>query len=333
MKLSKIVIRYWWFLILLLIAGYFLISNVLENRTHNIETGFALDNTDRIAIISITQAAEQVNLQRTGTGWLVNNQSPASNDVVNALLRVISRLQPAGPVPISMNDTLIGAAQQSGAKIEIFSSRGLILRYWITSDPQANLPNIGYIEGAKRAYQLDLPNYDGLISRLFKTAPEYWIGNLIPTPNLEAINAVQVEVTSDLEQSFRIDITEPGQYRLYHIFSGAELKAFDANRINQFVSRLTQIQYADIANMSEAERAEVVFSEPDFIYTIFSNNSGKYELKVYPVRVEEYMDELGRPVNVDLNKVYVTVSGSKQVFIVNYIDMHEVMIGLAALLS
>lgn len=333
MKLSKIITRYWWFLILLFVAGYFLVSNVLENRTHNKETGFALDDTDRIAKISITQATEQVILQRTGTGWLVNNQSPAGNDVVNALLRVISRLQTGGPAPISKNDILIGNAQQSGTKVEIFSSRGLILRYWITSDQQANLPNVGYIEGAKRAYQLDLPNYDGVISRLFKTAPEYWIGNLIPMPNFEAINAVQVEVPSELEQSYRIDIPEPGQYRLYHIFSGAELEGFDAGRINQFVSRLTQIQYADIPTMSEAERAEVVFSEPDFIYTIFTRNSDKYELKVYPVRVEEYMDELGRPVNVDLNKVYVTVSGSKQIFIVNYIDLHEVMLGLASLLS
>lgn len=334
MGIKKFAIRFWWFIVLLLVSGYFLLSTVLQNRQNDKEIAFAIDNVDDVNRITIAHAHEEVVLQRSSTnGWLVNYDSPASIDAVNALLRVISRLQVDGPVPINANDSLLHLMQKQGTQIELFSNRRNLRRYTVATTDSEYLISIGHLEKAKRVYRISLPRYDGAIVDLFKTVPEYWIGNQVPTPSYESITAVQVEVPADLEQSYRIDIGDDGQYRLFHIFSGTEIDAFEESRVRHLITSLTQIPYASIVSMSDEERAAVIYSDPDFIYTIYSTESSKFELKVYPIPVDEYIDELGRPVNVDLNRVYVIVSGSKQVFVVNYIEMHSVLQGLSSFLS
>ncbi|MDY0254753.1 MAG: hypothetical protein RBR30_10130 [Tenuifilaceae bacterium] len=330
MKVSRLVIRFWWFLVLLVVAGYFLASNVLEARRSEHETGFAIDNVDRITRISLTQGSEHILLQRTSSNaWLINDEAPASSDAVNALLRVLARLQSAGPVPISANDTLLQYVSEQGVKVEVFSNRRKLRSFFAATVLSQSMGNIAHMENAERVYRISLPRYEGPIADLFKTVPEYWVGNQIPTPSLESINAVQVEIPADLEQSYRIHIADSGEFSLYHIFSGTEVSSFDLERVKRLVSNLTQITYTSMVSMSQQERAEVIYSEPDFIYTIFSPDDSKFELKVYPIPVDEYIDELGRPVNVDLNRLYVTVSGSSQVFVVNYIDIHSVLQGLS----
>ena len=323
--------KYWWFALLLIVAGYFLVANLVENRQQERETEFAVLDAEKIYRIEILHNNQKVLLQRTSTNsWLLNNNENASADAIGALLRVVTRLQLAGPVPISASDSLVGFIQQHGVEVKISSARKVIKHYWVASTSHTAIPNVAYLSGANNAYRVNLPSYEGKIANLFKTVPEYWIGNKVPMPSAHEISAVQVELPSNVEQSYRIDVISPTQFRLFHIYSGQQINAVNVDEVKELLSNLSQIQYHDIATLTNEERAAVIFSEPDFIFTIYTENGNKHELRVYPIPVDEYTDELGRTINVDLDRVYVTISGSKRVFIVKYIDMHSVLKGVAS---
>ncbi len=334
MRVKRLLIRYWWFIVLLIFAGYFLTQNILSNNRRDKEMGFAQHDTQGISQIVISSTDASITLQKTQSGsWLVNRDTPASTDAINALFRVISRLRTAGPVPITVNDTLDKFINTRGITVELFSGRRLIKEYSIAYTTQLNQHNVGLMKGSRQGYRLELPGFDGNIVSLFKTEEEYWVGNLLSMPSLSSINAVEVEVPYDPEQSYRVDISDTGEYRVFNVYNGVEISEVNSARVKQFLDNLTSVPYTGIASLSSEEKAAIVYSEPDFIYNIYQKDGKIHLLKVFPIPVDEYIDELGRPVNVDLNRVYLTVSGSNQVFIANFIDLHQLLRNLLSFVN
>lgn len=326
MKIKRLLIRYWWFVILLVFAGYFLAQNIITNNRRDNEMGFAQQNTQIISQVVISSNDASVTLQKTPTGsWLVNRDTPASSDAVNALFRVISRLRTAGPVPITINDSLQKFISAEGITVILLSGRKPVKEYSVAYTSLLNQHTVGLMKGSRQGYRLELPGFDGNIVDLFKIENEYWVGNLVAMPSLSSINAVEVEVPHDPEQSFRVDITDTNEYRVFNVYNGVELSGVNPERVKQFLDNLTQVPYTAIASLNSEEKAAIVYSEPDFIYNIYLKEGKNHLLKVFPIPVDEYIDELGRPVNVDLNRVYLAVSGSNQIFIANFIDLHQLL--------
>jgi hypothetical protein len=334
MKLQRLLIRYWWFIILLGVAGYFLLHNIAENHQKDREMVFSISETQRISRVLISSGDDQVELQKiSDNNWLVNDQSPVSPDAINAFFRVISRLNTAGPVPISVNDSLIDMLRKSEVSVEVFTNNKPLKKYNLGYTNTLNQRSIGVLEKGRKAYRIELPNFDGNVIDLFRANPEYWVGNQIPAPNVESIVAVEVETLINPEESFRIDIFEGGNFRLFNIYKGFEVSTFNRGKVKDFITAITKISYSSIAILTPEERMAVVQSDPDFIHTLYQEDGSKHQLNIYSIPIEEYIDEFGRPVNVDLNRLYVTASGSNQIFIVNYIDIHHILGNLSGFLN
>lgn len=326
MRFKVLLLRYWWFIALLAVAGSLLVNNIITRNRTDREMGFAFSQVQSITSIVIEHGNTHLLLQKgSSDSWLLNGDTPASTDAVNTLFRVISRLQLAGPVPISSKDSLLSIVRTDGLSVQFFSGRKLVRAYRLAYTTFLNQQTIGLMARSNKVYRIELPGYEGSIVDLFKTAAEYWIGKHITMPALSSIHAVEVEVPHDPEQSFRIDITDSGEFRVFHIYSGMEIDGVNSTRVQQFLTNLTQAPYVGIASLSKEEMAAIVYSEPDFIYNVFTKDGKNYFLKVFPIPVDEYTDEFGRPVNVDLDRVYLTVSASNQLFIANYINLHQLL--------
>lgn len=334
MKFKRLLIRYWWFIILLGVAGFFLLHNIAENHQKDKEMMFSIFETQRISRVLISSGDNQVELLKVSdNNWLVNDQSPVSTEAINAFFRVISRLNTAGPVPISVNDSLIEMLRKYEVSVEFFTNNKPLKKYNLGYTNTLNQKSIGVLDKSRKAYRIELPNFNGNIIDLFRTNPEYWVGNQIPAPSIESIVAVEVETLVNPEESFRIDIFEGGHFRLFNIYKGFEVSTYNVRKVEDFITAITKIPYSSITNLTPEERMAVVQSDPDFIHTLYQEDGSKHQLKIYPIHIEEYIDEFGRPVNVDLNRLYVTASGSNQIFIVNYIDIHHILGNLATFLN
>jgi len=329
MKISKFIGKHWLFCLILVIAGSILAVNTIRNRRDNAETNFAINANKAVTRIAITYGEFVVNLKVNSSGhWLLNDKFRVSDDAINTFFRVASRLQNAGPVSLSINDSLVDAAQRNGKHIEFFSKRRKILSYFILDTDAQNLKTIGYKGKGKTVYKLELPNYDGSIASLINVDESYWGGSKVPAPTLLQVQAVEVDVPHEPERAFRIDVVNSNAYRVLNLYSGHEAQNVDNDRVLNFLTTLTQIPHQGVAQLSIQQKAQLGSANPDFVFNIFTS-AGCDVLKVFPIPVEAYTDELGRTVNVDLNRVYVKTSADNQVFIVNYINLYSLLRGVS----
>lgn len=333
MKTSKLIEKHWIFLLILVFAALVLVVNTTRSRRKNAETNFAINTENSVTRIVIIDGESSVNLEANSSGgWLLNDKFQVSDDAINTFFRVASRLQNAGPVSLSVNDSLIDAVQRYGKHIEFFSKRKEILSYWILDTDALNLTTVGYTGRGETVYKLELPNYDGSIASLIKVDESYWGDSQVPVPNFSQIIAVEVDVPHEPEKAFRIDVVGNEKYRVLSLYSGLEVKNADNDKVLNFLNTLTQIPHQGIAELTSQQRAQLSSANPDFVFNVFTS-AGPTVLNIFPIPVKEYTDELGSTVNVDLNRVYVEVAAKNQVFLVNYIDLYSLLRGISFLTS
>jgi hypothetical protein len=326
MNFKKTLSRYWWFIALLLTAGYFFVSNINYDSHREKEHDFSVQETFQVSKIIISDGSKSVSLDLNDGNWFVNDDFVADDDAVEALLRVIKRIQPAAPVPLSVNDSLVEIINEQGLQVELFAKRKLIRSYRVLSTFTLNLNGIGLLRGSKVAYQLELPNYEGDIVELFRADLTYWQSNQLALPALATINAVEVEIPEDQESSFRIDILNDNQLRLFALYYGVNASSFDTSKVEIFLSDLSKVTYNEmVTQFSPQEKKAILHSKPDFIYTLYLKNGEKHQIKVFPIPVDEYIDELGRTVQFDFNRLYLSQSNDEAIYIVNYLDFHKLL--------
>jgi hypothetical protein len=322
----KLLSRYWWFIVLLLISAYFFISNINYDSRRAKEHDFSVQEISQITKIVISDGSKSVSLNLNDGNWFVNDDFVADANAIEALLRVVTRIQPGAPVPLSVNDSLVETINEQGLHVELFAKRKVIKSYKVLSTSTLNLNGVGVLRGSKTAYQLELPNYEGDIVELFITNLNYWQSNQLALPALAAINAVEVEIPEDQENSFRIDILNDDQLRLFALFYGVSASNFDTSKVEGFLTGFSKITYNEVVtDFSPQEKMAILYFEPDFIYTLYLKNGEKHQIKVFPIPVEEYLDELGRPVKFDLNRLYLSQSNDESLYIVNYLDLHKLL--------
>lgn len=329
MNIKILFARYWWFIALLAVAAYFLISNIGAEKAREREMVFSVQSLEDITKIVLSDNNSDLILEQLDGKWVVIGDFVANPDAVDALFRVLTRVQATSPVPMAVNDSIVREVRKEGLLVEVFSKRKRLKSYRVFSTSTFNLNAIGLLMGSKVAYKLHLPNFDGNIVELFKTNPVYWQSNQFAVPSLGAIDAVEVEIPQDLENSFRIDVDKEA-FRLFALYYGVSAKQFDTLRVERYLQSLLNLSYREVVtNLSAQEKAAVIYSEPDFIITINIKDGKKYQLKIFPIPIDEYIDELGRPVRFDLNRLYASQSEDSSIYIVNYIDVHTALRNLS----
>ena len=325
MGVKRLAIRYWWFIVLLIVSGYFLASNYYSGVKAEKETDFAIANLENISKISISKNGASVTISLSDDGWLVNNEFLANNKSVESLFRVVSRLRASSPIPRAFNDSLVAKARSHGTYVQIFSNRRNAKKYHINSTETMSLGAIGVLNGATTGHKIELPNFDGSIEDLFRVDLAYWQSNSLSVPRLSEVFAVQVDIPKDPENSFRLDMRKEG-ISLYSPFLGLPAKEFDRDRVNRFLEGISSMAFNDVLpTLPPEERAKILYQEPDFIFTYYLGKKEQYEVRIIPIPVEEYLDELGRTVNYDLDRMYLTQSNDKTIYIINYIEYHPIL--------
>ena len=326
MKIKRLVFRYWWFIVLLLVAGYYLARNKVDDFKENQEKVFSVDRVESIHSVKLIQGDNLILVERTNDGWLINNSFYASIDAVEALLRVVSRIRATSPIPLSVKDSLIPQIESNGIEVSISSQNNVLKNYHIHYTSTMKLGSVGMLSEASNAFKLNLPRYQGDITSLIKLNPAYWKTNKLAVPSIGDIQYLEIDFPKEPEKSFRLDFSEETKPRLYDISQGAIVSNYNSQKMSSFINELSSLTYSDIATgLSKTERKIVLDSQPDTKLTFNMTKNRSYVLKIYPVPVDEYKDELGRTVKQDPDRLYVSQSNDNNIYIIKYIDAHTIL--------
>ncbi|MHC1705257.1 MAG: hypothetical protein AB9846_15230 [Tenuifilaceae bacterium] len=330
MNLKKYIVRYGWFVLLLLIAIYYLIFRYNSGTIKPSSKDFAVKDTSSITTIVLTQDSVNISLDRTEKGWLINNSFNARPNSVQSFLNVIARLDTRSPLPKSVSDSLFEVMDLSGINVKIYADSRIIIEYKIYSTNALGLGTIGKLNDSKLGFALQLRGFKDDIYSLFILDPEYWKSNKLFIANINQISKIDVEIPEKPEKSFSITLDEK-DIKLRATYFDKNLERFDTARVVNFIMNLTDLSYEKLLSKSSVEdKAAIVLSEPNQIFTITLRNMNKLVLKTYPIPIDEYRDEFGRTIKFDLNRLYISFNNDAIIAIASYMAFDPVLQDLSS---
>jgi hypothetical protein len=326
MSIKYLFIKYWWFIVLLLVAGFYLVKNLNKGTLSSKEIDFSIAKFEKIERISFTNLSDSISLTLTDKGWMVNEKFHVRSEAINDLFIALQKIRAASPVPLSILDSLKVVLNNDGLRVKVFSGRKKLKSFTLYRTQTLGLETIGMLSQAKNAYRLELPGYQGDILDLFSINIAHWQSKQLGIPDIHNIAAVEVEIPLKPELSYRIDVTNNDTYRLFALYQGHSISQFDTTRIQNFLVKLSQITYKERVNdLPKEELAAILLMEPDFIFNIYPAEGTPLLLRVIPIPIEEHLDEFGRPVRFDLNNLYINIDGKPELYRVAYIDYHPIL--------
>ena len=326
MNLRYILSKYWWFLALLIVAGIFLGKNKRAGTLNPAETNFSYTNTDRITSVIISDSQGSISLMYNGNEWILNGDGMADNVPINALLFALSNVRVASPILLSLQDSIRQELIINGRSVKVFSGKRPIKEFSMLETHAKERGVVGMLRKAKKPYRLELTGYDGNIYNIFSTNPSHWLSKRIAIPDLQNLSAVEVEIPSKPEMSYRIDKADGKTIKLFNLLQGKYYRQFDTLKVLNVLQNLHSLRYKEkVSGFTANEMKSVLSVPPDFVFIIYPTSGEPIIMKVIPIPIEGQIDDLGRPVTYDPNTLYINIGSKPDLYKISYIDCFPIL--------
>jgi len=322
--------RYLWLIVLLCVAIYFFIFHYKSGTINPASRRFSTTDTASISRIVLSSDSVSITLVRTDKGWLLDNSFTTRTEAIKALMNVLLLIDIKSPLPNVVSDSLSELLSSKGINVEVYKGENKLKGFSILSTKTLGLGTIGKVENHRKAFTLQLPGFKGDLASLFVLDPDYWKSNRLFIADIDQISRIDVEIPNNPEKSFSVSLDEKG-IRLKATYFDRYIDQFDTSRVVGFVMGLSGLSYEKLLSKSSLEdRAAIVLSQPDQIFTITLINKKKLVLKTYPIPVDEYRDEFGRTVKFDLNRLYISFNDDAIIAIATYMVFDPVLKDLSS---
>jgi hypothetical protein len=201
-------------LILLAIIGiiaYLFINQ--SNNTINVELrDFAIEDTSSITKLYFAdRKGNDVTLERSANGWLVNGKYSARKDAIITTLSTIKNLAVKYPVSEALHNRIIKNLATNATKVEIFTNdkEKAFKTYYVGGEPQDLIGSYMLMENSSKAFLVYIPGFNGFL------APRYnvdgstvksmlWRDRSIFSYNKDSIKSVEVTYHEDTIKNYKL---------------------------------------------------------------------------------------------------------------------------------
>ncbi len=271
----------------------------------------------------------EVTLTRVSdSSWVVDNQYPASQPMVDLLLETIHDMRirqqvnkNAAPnaikdiaahgvkVEIYQNDPFIN---WFGGRLKLFTRERLTTTYYVGRETQDMMASFMYRKGDDAPYIIHIPGFRGFLTPRFVTDPLKWRSHTIVDLNVREIERIEVEIPSQEDESFAIMRDGEG-FAMEMLQNHQRVEGFDTARVAQMLSSFTWLNFDEFAAIVPNSLTDsCVSGTPRTILRITDINGNLSEVKTY-IKYNN-PDDIGAMPDpelydaFDLNRLYAIVS-------------------------
>lgn len=189
-------------------AVYFLLphSGSNENPFDAKEAGFTIKDTGSIGRIFLATAdGDNILVERTDSGWIVNKQYRALRSTLEMLLATFTSQQALYPVPKSAYDNVIKTMATHGIKTEVYDRSGKKLKVFYVGGAAGEDGGTNMLmEGAKEPYVVETPGFVGYLTPRYSTKLRDWRDRTVFDVPAEDIKSVSVQYAKRPDESFTV---------------------------------------------------------------------------------------------------------------------------------
>ena len=268
--------------VLVIIAGVAIGNHFYHKSSRSRSSEFSIANspyadptTSVTKLFFADKSGHQVLLQRTGNGWLVDNQYPANQKLVDEMLYTVDHLRITAPVSVKKNKNIITHLSATNTKVEIYQilprinlfnvvklfyheTRSRV--FYIGGTTQDNQNTYILKEGDENVYMAHLPGFRGSISARFSANPMDWRDHVIYDVPISDIESVKLEITDDPDNGFIIK--ENGRYQYTMNRLNGEPVDFSDNKVLSLLSSFTDVRFEAFLYDIEPARRDSIINSP-----------------------------------------------------------------------
>ena len=316
---------------------------VLRGKNHTFKQDFQIEAAARPGGVSKIFMADKENnhvlLTNVGdSAWLVEDQWPASQPLVDLLLSTLSDMRIRSVVNKAAADNVTKLLAGRSVKVEVyykdyriswFGGKFRLFPYqkceviYVGHDTQDMLATYMYREGDKVPCVVHIPGFRGCLSPRFVVDPYAWRSHSIVSLPVQRIASVEMRIPSMPSESF--SIVREGEGFVFNLLEPpTRVEGFDTARVARLLSSFVNMNFDEFVKMVPKAEVDTTFSKaPRTVLRVTDIDGESHELKTYlkyanPDDVRDMPDTTMYQV-FDINRLYAVLDNKDTVLIQYYI--------------
>ncbi len=310
------------------------------------ESDFSVKDTASITrIFMADKGVNEVLLERTPQGWVLNKKFPANSKAVDFLLETLRKIKVKAPVSKAEHNNVVKRMAGIGIKVEIYQRVPRINLFnkiklfyhdkrtkvfYVGDVTQNNLGTYMLMEGAERPYVVYIPGFRGFVSVRFSPKPDDWKSHVVFSEKLGDIRSVSVENGKDSTQSFQVVVKNAlGDYDLIRLSDHQKIKDYDTLKMLNFLTSFRDLKYEALLNneLTPQKIDSIKNTKPIYIITLVDNKNDTTKVVMFkkprfPDAVVNAREEL---VPVDLDRMYGLINQGRDFVLMQYYVFDKVL--------
>lgn len=288
-------------LVLIVIAGVLLWNNRYLTTLRGDAYDFTVRDTASITrMFFADKSGNQVVLDRTDKGWIVNKEHGAQPVMIDNMLQTLNKLRIKMPVSLASHDNVITRMAGTNTKVEIYQIVPRINLFdKVKLFPHEKLTKVFYIgdvtqdnngtyvlkEGSDKAYIVHLHGFRGFISSRFSANPEDWRDHKIFSYNIDDIKSVKLEFNKQPDKSYVINELGSYTYEMKNPYNGNNID-FDTIRVLNLLSSFKDVRFESFLTDIKESRRDSIINSPYLHRLTLTTKDGNVEvINTYTMKI------------------------------------------------
>ncbi len=324
--------------LVLAVIAYFVTIQDSEQGGTKPMSDFAIENTDKINKIIITESnRNKAELELVDGEWMLNNEFKARPSNVDLLLKTFRNIKVQTAVSKDMKKTVVANMASRYKKVEIFIDGKLEKTYFVGSATSDHYGTYMLLEkdGVKSSepYVMHIPGFNGFLESRFYTNENDWKYSGVFVYDPLDIKSIKVKNYLNPDESYIIK-QEDKKVSLSTL-DGNKIEGVNNALAENYVLIYEKIFFNKIVEFSDKKVDSVKAITP--IYTIEVNDVNGKTKKVNFVYKKkdniELDDVTGEPILYDENYIFGYYPESNEILLFQYYSLGNILAGKSYFLS
>ena len=295
-----------------------------KNTLESVATDFTIENINVIEQIYFADRyGNEVQLNKLDEQWLVNGNYNIRNGALETLFSTLEKMKIKYPVSKSMHNSVIKTLASEGVKVELYTQNKQPYKtFYIGGETADMLGTFMMIEGAKNAYVIHIPGFNGFLTPRFniegrKISSELWRSRKIFEDS--KIDSIRLHYHESQSRNFTLDAVNCNIH-----YGNNQKQQIDSKSCTNYLKQLQQVNCEGFAN--DLNKKDSLLAGPALhTLTVYYNNGTEERLDTYhkkPKR-KEYQDTEGKSLKYDVDRLYAF--DGKDMLLIQYYTFNPIL--------
>lgn len=336
----------WIVVVVLIVIAIAVVTGNHYSTLKKQESDFSVRDTASVTKIFIAdKQLNEVTLQRTKKGWILNGKYKANQKLIDMLLGTMKKMRVKAPVSLAEYNNVVERMAATAKKVEVyqevyridlfnkiklFKHEKLTKVFYVGGATANNLGTYMLIEGAETPYIVFIPSFRGFLYPRFSPEPDDWKSHTVFNKKLADIKSVEVVFHRDSMNSFRVDVVDAlGNYKLTRLIDNREITRYDTLKLLNFLTSFRDLRYETRMNkiMNPVKMDSIIHSPPLYEITLVDRNKDTTYVRMFEKKKTEYNipDLQIALVPVDHDRFFALINGGEDFVLMQYFVFDKVL--------